>query len=152
MHKLFGIFSVCLLASGVIAQQRCISGKVYDDMGQALSGIDITEKGTNKGTSTKNDGNFTFAVSDSNARIVISFIRFNTKEVEVKNPSYTTVTLTLHSFCQSLNKISMIFPYLFTCSLLVTLLPGKSQICRDALLNRGFVSHQLYLTLKLSLF
>ncbi|MCG2615802.1 hypothetical protein LZZ85_15990 [Terrimonas sp. NA20] len=51
MRKLPVMFSLLLLcASGIIAQQRQITGKVPDKAGSSISGTTITIKGTSSGT------------------------------------------------------------------------------------------------------
>ncbi|MDB4875156.1 MAG: hypothetical protein JWM41_1602 [Gemmatimonadetes bacterium] len=52
---LMGIF---LLSAQAFAQQRTVTGKVTSEQGTPLSGAAIVVKGTNTGTSSNNDGNY----------------------------------------------------------------------------------------------
>ena len=63
--------------------QRQVSGSVVDDAGIPLPGASIIEKGTNNGTSTDFDGNFTISVADENSSIEVSFIGYETSSVLV---------------------------------------------------------------------
>ena len=62
-----------------------IAGKVLDNAGNPLIGATIVEKGTSNGTTTDLDGNYSLVVRDENAVLVISFIGFITKEIQVNN-------------------------------------------------------------------
>lgn len=62
--------------------QRTVSGKVTDDGGEALPGVNVVIKGTTTGTTTDLDGNYRLSV-DEGATLVFSFVGFETQEVEV---------------------------------------------------------------------
>ncbi len=72
--------------------QNSVTGKVTDENGMALAGVNIVEKGTTNGTSTDFDGNFTMTV-DSNATLVFSYIGFGTKEEKIAGRSTVNVKL-----------------------------------------------------------
>ena len=64
--------------------KRTITGKITDSQSnQGLPGVKILEKGTNNGTISDVDGNFTITVSD-NAYLVISYLGYVTEEYDVK--------------------------------------------------------------------
>ena len=44
--------------------QRTVSGKVTDDTGEGLPGVNVLIKGTTTGTQTDLDGNFRLSVND----------------------------------------------------------------------------------------
>lgn len=71
-----------------------ISGKVVDEKGNPLQGVNILEKGTNNGTSTKEDGSFSLNVKDENAILVISIVGYDSKEISVKTDNYSQIALT----------------------------------------------------------
>ena len=56
-----------------------ISGSIIDSSGVPLSGANVLEKGTNNGTQTDFDGNFSLDVSNENSILVISYLGFLTK-------------------------------------------------------------------------
>jgi len=100
------IFTICFSFSMVFAQGSLLSGVVSDEMGQPLPGVNILEKGTKNGTSTDFDGNFLFKVSNSNAIIVISYLGFETKEVNLAGKK--TVNVVLKANLEALDEIVVI--------------------------------------------
>jgi len=70
-----------------------VSGKVTDEAGLPIPGVNILEKGTTNGTSSDSDGNYTINLSNENAIIVFSFIGYATKEVPAGSQSTINVTL-----------------------------------------------------------
>ncbi|SNT14658.1 TonB-linked outer membrane protein, SusC/RagA family [Ekhidna lutea] len=62
--------------------QRTVSGKVTDDAGETLPGVNVVIKGTTTGTTTDLDGNYRLSVDDG-AVLVYSFVGFETQEVAV---------------------------------------------------------------------
>jgi len=61
-----------------------ISGKVTDAVGTPLIGATIMVKGTNDGTVTDNEGNFTLSNVKRNATVLIRSVGYETREMEVK--------------------------------------------------------------------
>ncbi|MDO6517936.1 TonB-dependent receptor [Zobellia uliginosa] len=72
--------------------QQSVSGKVEDQDGNPLAGVNVVEKGTTNGTTTDFDGNYTIEVSD-NATLVFSYIGFPTTEKKVAGKSVINVSL-----------------------------------------------------------
>ncbi|MBN8672569.1 MAG: TonB-dependent receptor [Chitinophagales bacterium] len=68
------LFSV-VLSSLLFAQEKTVKGKVTDDAGVPLAGVNISVKGTRKGTQTDKEGNFSIAVA-ANAELLISYVGF----------------------------------------------------------------------------
>lgn len=65
-------------------QDQTITGKVVDENGQGLPGVNIKIKGTTKGTSTDSNGNFKFTIPDKgDATLVFSMIGYKTQEMTV---------------------------------------------------------------------
>ena len=81
---------LCLFLSGILSAQQ-ISGNVSSDDGP-LPGATVLVKGTNTGTSTDFDGNFTISASSGDV-LVISFVGFTTQEVAVSGQDQINVTL-----------------------------------------------------------
>ncbi|MBG6129852.1 iron complex outermembrane receptor protein [Aquimarina sp. EL_43] len=81
----------CLFTSWCFSQQ-VITGTVTDSSGSPLPYVNIIEKGSAKGTTTDNQGNYSIAV-DANAILVFSFIGFETQEIEVGTQEKIDVTL-----------------------------------------------------------
>lgn len=72
--------------------QNTVTGKVVDQDGIALAGVNIIEKGTTNGASTDFDGNYTIDAA-SDATLVFSYIGFATKEVMLGGRSNVNVQL-----------------------------------------------------------
>ncbi len=68
-----------------------IKGKIVDDQGLPLL-ANIQEKGTTNGTTTDLDGNFSIK-ADENGVLVVSFIGFATKEVNINGMSLINITM-----------------------------------------------------------
>ena len=77
----------------IVSQQIEISGTVKDVDGEVLPGANIVLKGTSKGVVSDFDGNFTIAVPNAQAVLVVSFIGMETKEVVVGNNTSLEVLL-----------------------------------------------------------
>lgn len=78
-----------------INQQKgiTISGVVKDSNGEPIVGANVLEKSATNGTVTNMDGQFTLTVP-TNARLVISYIGYNTQEINVAGRTVINVTLT----------------------------------------------------------
>ena len=70
-----------------------VKGRVTDAHGVPLPGVSIIEKGTENGTTTKEDGSFTIEVSDEDAILTISAVGYVSRELSVKNDRYADVVL-----------------------------------------------------------
>jgi len=82
------------VSSVVFAQTGVsLSGKVIDNSGEALIGVNVQEKGTTNGTITNFDGEFNLTVSGRNAILVFSYIGYITQEIAVGNNSQINVRL-----------------------------------------------------------
>lgn len=82
----FTVFAFSALA------QRTVTGKVTDDAGEGLPGVNVVIKGTTTGATTDLDGNFRLSVEDGTT-LVFSFVGFETQEVEVGNRTAVDITL-----------------------------------------------------------
>lgn len=72
---------VCFLLLGVLAfGQEQISGTVVDDQSQPLPGVSVAIKGTNQGTVTDFDGNYSISASLGQT-LVFTFVGFDPREV-----------------------------------------------------------------------
>ncbi len=84
MKKILLFSIMFFLALSTLIAQRTVSGKVTDDAGDALPGVNVLIKGTTTGTQTDLDGNYRLSVSDD-AVLVVSYVGFETQEIEVGN-------------------------------------------------------------------
>lgn len=83
--------SFMAMAGTVFAQQ--VSGTVTNEAGQGLPGVNVVEKGTNRGTSTDKDGKYTLTVGRQ-ATLVFSYIGYVRQEVALGGRSALNVQLT----------------------------------------------------------
>lgn len=86
-----------LLAVGIVSravgQELKVSGKVTDDKGAALPGVNVLIKGATKGTSTDTEGTYSLSVPSASESLVFSFIGYATQEVAVAGKSVINITL-----------------------------------------------------------
>ncbi len=71
-----------------------VRGTVKDDEGQPLPGATILEKGTQNGTAADAEGSYELKVNE-NATLIVSFIGYETMELEVGGRSQLDVSLAL---------------------------------------------------------
>ncbi|WP_236630946.1 SusC/RagA family TonB-linked outer membrane protein [Zobellia sp. OII3] len=74
-------------------QDFTVTGTITDGNGMPLSGANIVEKGTVNGVTADFDGNFAIEVSDQNGTLVISYIGFATKEVNLNGQTSFSIAL-----------------------------------------------------------
>tara|TARA_R110000868_G_scaffold184068_1_gene425526 strand:- start:4714 stop:8109 length:3396 start_codon:yes stop_codon:yes gene_type:complete len=73
--------------------QRIVSGTIMDSDGLPLPGANIVEKGTMNGVTADFDGYFSIDVSDENAVLIISYIGYATKDVELNGQTNLNIML-----------------------------------------------------------
>src|ERR1700743_140179 len=83
----------CMISSLVVTAQTKHSGKVIgSDDKQPLVGAAVRIKGTNLGTVTDVNGEFALALT-SGQTLVVSYLTYQTLEVNVTSDQYLTITL-----------------------------------------------------------
>ena len=58
VKKMYFLLFLLLLGISGFAQQKTITGKVNDESGAGLAGVNVVQKGTTIGTTTDTDGNY----------------------------------------------------------------------------------------------
>jgi len=86
----------------ITAQTKAISGKVVDDLGEALPGVAVVIKGTTNGTTTRFDGTYALQVPN-NTTLVFTYIGMAEQEVVVGDQ--TTINVTLASDSEDLDEV-----------------------------------------------
>lgn len=82
-------------AVGTIVQSgTVVTGTVTDEKGAVLPGVTVMVKGTQRGTASDNEGNFTIEVP-SEATLVFRYIGYDVQEVKVNNQAVLQVTMQL---------------------------------------------------------
>lgn len=92
MKKFFFSLILCLLAMAQIHAQRTVSGKVTDDEGEGLPGVNVVIKGTTTGVTTDIDGNYRLQVNDDDV-LTFSYVGFESQEIAVGTRTTIDVTL-----------------------------------------------------------
>jgi len=83
-----------------------VRGKVTDDKGEVLPGVNVTIKGSVRGTSTDASGNFTLANAEKGAVLVFSYIGYLSKEIAVGDKAIINVSLAEEA--KSLNEVVVV--------------------------------------------
>lgn len=92
--KLTGILTLLLVLVVQLsfAQQKTITGTVIDESGLPLPGVNVLVQGTNTGTQTDFDGQYSIQASQGD-ELVFSFVGMQTARITVGAPSTINVTL-----------------------------------------------------------
>ncbi|MEY4029968.1 MAG: hypothetical protein RJA90_1167 [Bacteroidota bacterium] len=93
--KMAAILVACLLSLGwmTAATGQTVKGKVTDEKGEALIGVNIIVKETSKGTTTDLDGMYSIEVSGPNSVLTFTYLGYEPKDVVVNNQTVINVTL-----------------------------------------------------------
>ena len=84
-------FALC--SGNALAQNRSLRGKVVDGAGAPVIGAAVMVAGdTSHGTVTDVEGQFSMTVP-ANAKLIVSYLGYADKQVEVGNQSFITITL-----------------------------------------------------------
>ena len=86
------VLLLTLLNYALFAQSGKISGKVTDANGEALIGVSVIVKNTNKGITTDLQGMYAIEAS-ADQSLIFSFIGYSAKEVKVGNQTIINVSL-----------------------------------------------------------
>ncbi len=97
-------YIMVMLFSTAMLAQVTVTGVVSDQMGP-LPGVNVLEKGTQNGTVTGFDGDFTLEVA-ADATLVFSYVGFKTQEVAVNGQ--TTINVTLEEDAAKLDEVVVI--------------------------------------------
>ncbi|MDF1572049.1 MAG: TonB-dependent receptor [Bacteroidales bacterium] len=100
------LFTFLLFSFGLLSAQHSVGGKVTDENGRALPGVNIVEKGTSNGTVTDSEGNYSIEVASSDAVLIFSYIGYLTEEIPVEGR--TTINAILQLDIASMEEIVVI--------------------------------------------
>ncbi|QCK13285.1 SusC/RagA family TonB-linked outer membrane protein [Mangrovivirga cuniculi] len=90
---ILGVFALILLSATAYSQEREISGQVTDPEGFGLPGASVLIEGTNNGTVTDADGNYSLNVPLDAENLVFSFIGYQSKTISINGRSTIDVNL-----------------------------------------------------------
>ena len=94
-----------ILSSPALAQ-NLVKGKVQDESGAPMPGVNVIVKGTSTGTTSDSDGQYNVSVSDNNAILVFSFIGYASQEITVGGR--TTIDVSLLPSVETLSEIVVV--------------------------------------------
>lgn len=83
------------LKTSFIVQDRIVVGKVVNERGEVLPGVNVSIKGTAQGTSTDSAGVYQLNLPDQSDTLVFSYTGYEIQEVAVNNRRLIDVTLKL---------------------------------------------------------
>lgn len=91
-HLYLSILLSCLMSFWSYAQDTEVKGRVTDNNGEPLYGVNVMIKGTTRGTTTNDKGDYSLRVGKG-ATLTFSYIGFSAKEMAVGNNSTLNVSL-----------------------------------------------------------
>jgi TonB-linked SusC/RagA family outer membrane protein len=95
-----------LPAGNAQQQGRTITGRVVDEAGEALIGVNIQVSGTANGAVSDANGRFTLQGVEAGATLVVSYIGYVTRQVRVGDANNLAITLTEDS--QALEEVVVV--------------------------------------------
>ncbi|WP_221391234.1 TonB-dependent receptor [Dyadobacter sp. NIV53] len=93
-------------ASVTEAADRTITGKVSDAKGGVLPGVSIVVKGSQRGTTTNENGAFSISIPTDDVTLIFSFVGYTSQEIVVGAQS--VINLTLAPDTKSLNEVIVV--------------------------------------------
>ena len=93
-YRLLSAACVLLLTGGSVWAQIPVSGKVVDEKGETLPGVNIVLEGSNTGATTDADGAYRTTVPSGKSVLVFTFVGYNAERVTVGNKQIINVTMT----------------------------------------------------------
>ena len=89
-----------------VLQNRILTGRVLDDLGEPAIGANVLVKGTTIGVAVDLNGNYRIEVPQGKATIVFSYVGYQTQEIPYKGQ--TTLNITLKSDSEILEDVVVV--------------------------------------------
>ena len=90
----------------ILPQNNMIKGRVTDEKGEPLIGASVTYKGTNIGTITNMNGEFSLVKKDDNKRLTTEYIGYD--PVEIRVDTSRTMLIAMNENKQTLNEVVVV--------------------------------------------
>ena len=90
----------------ILPQNNMIKGRVTDEKGEPLIGASVTYKGTNIGTITNMNGEFSLVKKDDKKRLTAEYIGYN--PVEIRIDTSRTMLIAMNENKQALNEVVVV--------------------------------------------
>jgi len=91
-QSLFIIYAIMFCHLNAFSQIR-VSGKITDEKGEALIGVNVLVKNTNNGALSDLEGKYSLEVPDKQVVLVFSYVGFSSKEINLEGKSELNVIL-----------------------------------------------------------
>lgn len=89
----YALVGMLLLFCSAVMQAQTVSGNVKDATGEPIIGATVMEQGTQNGTVTDFDGNFSINLKGKSNKLVISYVGMENKTVDVAGKSSVNVSM-----------------------------------------------------------
>src|SRR5690606_34037669 len=87
------IMVITFFLGNYMSAQTIISGTVTDHSNVPLPGVTVMEEGTNNGTVTDFDGQYSLTLNSDNTTLMFSYIGFSTQSINVSGQSTINVSM-----------------------------------------------------------
>ena len=101
----FILITMCFVFGSAFCQERTITGKVVDEQGVPMLGVNVMVKESNLGTQTDFDGNFSIS-AETGDTIVFSYVGMTTQEVTIGDSNNLNIVIEVDS--QALDEIVVV--------------------------------------------
>lgn len=82
-----------IAGEGLLARQRTVSGKVTDESGMTIPGVTVLVKGTQVGTTSDINGNFTIDVPLDAKTLLFTFVGMRPLEITIGDKTYLNIVM-----------------------------------------------------------
>ena len=106
MKNFVFLFISIFFSCQIYAQSDPVTGTVKDINNTPLIGVNVIEKGTNNGTTTDFDGNFSITLTTDNPILEFSFLGFISQNKEVN--AGQTLNIVLEDDISKLNEVVVV--------------------------------------------
>ena len=93
MKKFLTLLALIVSTGSLAFAQQKITGRVIDSQGDPIPWANVFQKGTQNGTTTDDDGNYSISVKSADAILVASFVGYQDAEQAVSGRSVINFTL-----------------------------------------------------------
>ncbi len=84
---------LCFFSTNLLYAQVNVRGKVVDSTGETLIGVNVLVQGTNMGTITNSNGEFTLSVPSSNSTLLFSYVGYMEQAVPLSGRTLLNITM-----------------------------------------------------------
>ena len=93
MKKVLGLLFFTVMFAYSLSAQRTVSGNIIDDTGLPMIGANVLVSGSDIGTITDIDGNFSLSVPDDVRELTVSYTGYNTQTIDIFGLNDVSITL-----------------------------------------------------------